>query len=153
MGMSKPGHQGWGWGGAWGPEAHALEPAFLRSVPGAWGSAWLWPPSLEGSSLDAAIRPQLHMLMPLGPQFPSAWGRLPLLTQGWTKGLRTRAALTGGTGLGDPRGPGPIALADTESPLGEALSGCWPGARRIPGWDSTLFSSAGCGRHGAERGG
>lgn len=130
-GMSKPGRQGRGWGR---PEAHELEPAFLRSVPEAGVVRGYGCPASRAARWTQPSVP-LHVLTPLGPQFPSAWGCLPLPTQGWTKGLRMRAALTGGTGLGDPRGPGPVGLANTESLLGEALSGRWPGAGRIPGWD------------------
>lgn len=77
---------------------------------GAWRGAWLWLPSLEGSSLDAAIPPQVDVLMPPGPQFPPAWGRLPLPTQGWTKGSQDESRSDGvGPGLEILGVPGPSA--------------------------------------------
>ena len=116
--MSKAGRQGRGG-----------SPGALKSVPRAWRGAWLWPPSLKGSSLDAAIRPQVGVLMSPGPQFPSAWGRLPLPTQGWTKGSQDESRSDGmGPGLEILGVPGPSAWQARQARLGEALSGLWPGA-------------------------
>ena len=123
--MSKAGRQG-----------RSGSPGALRSAPGAWQGAWLWPRSLEGSSLDAAICLQVDVLMSPGPQFPSSWGRLLLPTQGWTKGSQDKSRSDGmGPGLEILGVPGPSAWQARQAWLGEARSGLWPGAGWVPSWD------------------